>query len=360
MSSISAREMPYWAASSATPGVDEAGPLDVPHADIRAATRVSHTAADGPDPPLAYYPGMAQPVALNLAAVIAAVTADQPRVLTIPAAGGVPSRPGIPGGPLSDDHQTLERALRHLIVDQAGIEVGYVEQLYTFGDLDRGFTAGFRNVAVAYLALVREATTANDAEWVDWYQLLPWEDHRAGAPTVLTEEIMPALVDWSNGDTYLERRVAAAFGHGDVGFDGIRALDRYELLYEAGLVAERYQDAGKRLPLQLPDSVAMASDQRRVVATALGRLRGKLTYRPVVFELLSDEFTLLDLQTTVEALAGVRLHKQNFRRLVERTRLVEGTGRRATSTGGRPAEVFRFRPEVILERPRPGLNVPYR
>ena len=104
----------------------------------------------------------------------------------------------------------------------------------------------------------------------------------------------------------------------------------------------------------------MASDHRRVVATALGRLRGKLTYRPVVFELLPDEFTLLDLQTTVEALAGVRLHKQNFRRLVERTRLVEGTGRLTESTGGRPPEVFRFRPEVILERPRPGLNVPYR
>ena len=65
-------------------------------------------------------------------------------------------------------------------------------------------------------------------------------------------------------------------------------------------------------------------------------------------------------QTTVEALAGVRLHKQNFRRLVERNGLVEGTGKRATSTGGRPAELFRFRPAVVEERPRPGLGVPYR
>ncbi len=304
---------------------------------------------------------MAQPVALNLAAVTAAVTADQPRVLTIPAvADGVSSRPGIPSGPLSDDHHTLERALRHWILDQAGIEVGYVEQLYTFGDLDRGFTAGYRNVAVAYLALVQEATTAHDAEWVDWYELLPWEDHRAGVPDVLTTEIVPALARWSHGDADLERRITAAFGHHDVGFDGIRALDRYELLYEAGLVAERFHDDGSAVPTDLPESVAMARDHRRVVATALGRLRGKLTYRPVVFELLPDEFTLLDLQTTVEALAGVQLHKQNFRRLVERTRLVEGTGRRADSTGGRPAEVFRFRPEVVLERPRPGLNVPYR
>jgi hypothetical protein len=97
-----------------------------------------------------------------------------------------------------------------------------------------------------------------------------------------------------------------------------------------------------------------------MAATALGRIRGKLTYRPVVFELLPSEFTLLELQATVEALAGVRLHKQNFRRLMDRNRLVDGTGKRAASTGGRPAELFRFRPEVLLERPRPGVGLPYR
>ena len=104
----------------------------------------------------------------------------------------------------------------------------------------------------------------------------------------------------------------------------------------------------------------MAFDHRRIAATALARLRGKLTYRPVVFELLPDTFTLLTLQRTVEALAGVPLHKQNFRRLVERGGLVEGTGRKSASTAGRPAELFRFRPDVVLERPRPGLGVPYR
>ena len=70
----------------------------------------------------------------------------------------------------------------------------------------------------------------------------------------------------------------------------------------------------------------MALDHRRILATALGRVRGKLKYRPVVFELLPPTFTLSRLQRVVEALAGVRLHKQNFRRLVERGGLVEGTG----------------------------------
>ena len=299
---------------------------------------------------------MSQPVALSLAAVIVAVTEGQPRVLTV---AGTNNLPAIPSGPLSDEDATLELALRHWIRDQAGIEVGYVEQLYTFGDRDRGLSAGWRNVAVGYLALMREAAPAPEAAWLDWYGLLPWEDHRTGASTLVTDMIRPAVTEWAADDPERGNRAAAAFGD-TPGFDGIRVLERYELLYEAALVAESYSDHGVNAPSELPESTAMLGDHRRIVATALGRLRGKLTYRPLVFELLPDEFTLLELQTTVEALAGVPLHKQNFRRLVERNRLVEGTGERADSTGGRPAELFRFRPEVVLERPRPGLGVPYR
>jgi hypothetical protein len=101
----------------------------------------------------------------------------------------------------------------------------------------------------------------------------------------------------------------------------------------------------------------MAFDHRRILATALGRLRGKLKYRPVVFELLPPEFTLLDLQKTVESISGTLLHKQNFRRLVEQGGLVEATGNVSTATGGRPARLYRFRREVVVERPALGLRV---
>ena len=115
-------------------------------------------------------------------------------------------------------------------------------------------------------------------------------------------------------------------------------LDRYELLYEAGLVAEAGRAAGPAPAGAAPGppgfGAPLALDHRRILATALGRLRGKLKYRPLVFELLPEAFTLLQLQRTVETLAGVRLHKQNFRRLVERGALVEGTGRVEPATGG--------------------------
>jgi len=102
----------------------------------------------------------------------------------------------------------------------------------------------------------------------------------------------------------------------------------------------------------------MISDHRRILATGLSRLRGKIKYRPVVFELMPAEFTLSALQRTVEAIAGVPLHKQNFRRVVEREDLVEGLGRQDADTGGRQAELFRFRREILTARPATGLSLP--
>ncbi len=293
-------------------------------------------------------------VALSLDAVIVAVTNDVPRVLVV----DEPSAPAsaIPSGPLDGAADaTLELGMRRWIRELAGVEVGYIEQLYTFGDRGRArVSATARPVSVAYLALVQETRPTAGARWADVYELLPWEDHRAGAPDVLAA-VMPALDRWAGDDADRRARVQMTFGEP---WDGIRVLDRYELLYAVGAVAEAAVDSGTTTTTDVVGQ-AMFADHRRVVATALGRLRGKLTYRPLVFELLGDRFTLLELQRTVEALAGVRRHKQNFRRFVERSRLVEGTGERAASGTGRPAELFRYRPEVQLERSRPGLGQPY-
>jgi len=102
----------------------------------------------------------------------------------------------------------------------------------------------------------------------------------------------------------------------------------------------------------------MARDHRRILATALGRLRGKLKYRPVVFELLPEQFTLGQLQQLVEALAGQALHTQNFRRALDKAQFVTGTGQMETGTGGRPAELFSFRRDIANSLSGPGLATP--
>jgi hypothetical protein len=321
-------------------------------------------------------------VTLGLNAVIVAVTEEVPRILTVRrAAPSGRSEDALPFGPLEPEtDRTLDLALRRWVREQTGLELGYVEQLYTFGDQHRDpreTRGGPREVSVAYLALVREVSVDREAHWRGWYDFLPWEDWRSGRPEVIDRAIAPGLDAWvrraSDLHSRQERRERAdiTFGLRGVAWDGDRVLERYELLYEAYLVPEAWRDraetggaAEHRRPAppepsrDLLPGKPMALDHRRILATALGRLRGKIKYRPVVFELLPPTFTLLQLQRVVEALAGVRLHKQNFRRLVEHGGLVEGTGRQESHTGGRPAELFVFRREVLRERPATGVGLP--
>ncbi|MEO1268382.1 MAG: hypothetical protein AAFX99_09800 [Myxococcota bacterium] len=189
---------------------------------------------------------------LGLNAVILAVTDEDPRIITVRAPHGA-GRPALPYGPLDTaSHKTLERAVRGWVREQAGLELGYVEQLYTFGDRLRSGDARVRGVAVAYLALVRESPLSGhwEAQWEPCYSFFPWEDWRAGGcqPSLVAERIVPELLAWvGRADMPSERarrreRVEIAFGLGDAGWNVNRVLERYELLYEADLVAEADHD----------------------------------------------------------------------------------------------------------------------
>jgi len=286
----------------------------------------------------------------------------------------------IPFGPFDPSgDRTLELGLRRWVLEQTGLNLGYVEQLYTFGDRNRDPSEGEggpRVISIAYLALVREGKPSGTAgaHWRGWYRFFPWEDWRTGRPEVIEKHIAPALNRWieSAPDSRIrqDRRERSDINFGFNGAPWVpeRVLERYELIYEVDLVFEAQRDRrSKSVPMGSSSSQRldppffgrpMALDHRRILATALGRLRGKLKYRPVVFELLPSTFTLFQLQRVVEALAGVRLHKQNFRRLVEKGGLVEGTDRLDSRTGGRPAELFRFRRDALRERPAPGVGLP--
>ncbi|MCS0494374.1 hypothetical protein NVS89_04640 [Ancylobacter sp. MQZ15Z-1] len=328
---------------------------DTPRTPAPATSAPDLAAPDGPEPG----------PAIGLSAVIVAVTGDDPKVLAIRHADG---REALPSGPLERGHRTLETGLRSWVERQTLQKLGYVEQLYTFGDRDRG-EDGRRALSLAYLALVREARPAGDADaaWQSWYRYFPWEDWRDGRPAVL-DALEPGLRAWAAaaanprmGEMRAERVTLCFGGSGaghEAGWNEERVLERYELLYEAGLVAEALRERGSARPAPGPSGVEMREDHRRMLALAIARLRGKIKYRPVVFELMAPGFTLLQLQRTVEALAGVRLHKGNFRRLIEQQRLVEETGETTTETGGRPARLVRFRREVLLERPAPGVRLP--
>jgi hypothetical protein len=296
-------------------------------------------------------------VQAELIALLAAVTDGEPKVMTIGRGRALPS------GPIDQHNRSLQAGLRERVREQTGLPPGYLEQLYTFADRGRpGSPPGTQTISIAYLGLTRAEsapTTAADAPaWYDWYDYFPWEDHRTGTPAVL-DQIAGRLAVWAGraGDAELaqrrRRRVARAFGRDGVSWQDELVLQRYELLHEAGLVTEAGAGAdGLGQP--------MFGDHRRILATGIARLRAKIRYRPVVFELMPPAFTLLQLQKTMEALAGVGLHKQNFRRLVEAQELVEETGAVDSAGSGRPAKLFRFRPDVLEERADAGSKLPLR
>ncbi len=288
----------------------------------------------------------------ELIAVVTAVTAEEPRVMTVRTGEALPS------GPFEFGHRTLQSGLREWIHEQTHYPVGYLEQLYTFADRDRNNDIlGGRTISIGYLGLVREQETSDSKRpsWWGWYDYFPWEDHRRGRPAVL-DQLVEKLRAWADSDPQRQSqrhlRADFTFGMDGGGWNEDLTLQRYELLYEAGLVTEAQTEP------HINFGKAMFADHRRILATGIARLRAKIKYRPVVFELMPDAFTLLQLQRTIEALAGLTLHKQNFRRLIEQQQLVEETGDVTSETGGRPAKLFRFRQTILDERALSGTKLP--
>lgn len=307
-------------------------------------------------------------VSAELVAVLVAVTKGEPRVLVrkdVPSVGRHTNYDGLPSGAFQPGHRSLQAGMRAWVETQTHHPLGYVEQLYTFADHDRYDESGPRAISVSYLCLTREGEATGDTEavWHDWYRYFPWEDRRGGEPTVLTDMIVPRLRAWAAAtrDADLRsvrtQRLAGVFGLDGAPWSEDMVLQRYELMYEAGLVPE----AVRHTPSAERDAVPgepMRTDHRRILATGIARLRAKIKYRPVVFELLPPAFTMLQLQQTVEALAGRDLHKQNFRRLIEQQNLVEETGEMSAAGAGRPAKLFRFRRDLLAERAIAGSKLP--
>ncbi len=142
------------------------------------------------------------------------------------------------------------------MTEQTGVELGYVEQLYTFGDRGRHAEPGDASphvVSIGYLALT-DGSSSRELQrgvWRSWYHYFPWEDWRKGRPDILETELAPRLKEWAQRPVTglvparpvkREDRVRMCFGLDGATWDEEKVLERYELLYEAGLVEETRRD----------------------------------------------------------------------------------------------------------------------
>jgi hypothetical protein len=200
-------------------------------------------------------------VLIGLSAAIVSVAEERPRVLVVHR----DSADALPFGtfdPLA--HRTLESGLRNWVEEQTRLQLGYVEQLYTFGDRGRHLTRageGPRVLSVGYLALTRpqDGRGAPDTLWRDWYGFFPWEDWREQQPPIIGSLIIPRLAQFVSAAATADLRdrradrVRLCFGTDGIAWDEEKVLERYELLYEAGFVKEAQRDrhaapAGGPLP----------------------------------------------------------------------------------------------------------------
>ena len=281
---------------------------------------------------------------------------------------------GLPHGQFDPEgHRTFELGLRDWVQAQTGFELGYVEQLYTFGDRGRELPQAqlgdaprdARLISVGYLALTPERTdiSAFDAVWRDWYRFFPWEDHRKGRPALIDAQIAPALLHWAEGGG----RAPAAGSTGCV--------------LPSGWMIGRGSRSGR---WNATNCCTKPAWRRKPPATA-ARRRSSSPPRPGRADDLrppphsrdrhraaarQDQIPPRGVRADAGAVHLVRpaesgreparppLHKQNFRRALDRSGLVEGIGAFATATGGRPAELFRLRREGLRDGAAVGVQTP--
>ncbi len=122
----------------------------------------------------------------------------------------------------------------------------------------------------------------------------------------------------------------------------------YFALVPAGHLVPRAQEGEPVRWWSIYHLPPLAFDHADILHYALTRLRYKLEYTAVGFELLPETFTLTELQTAYEIILGEKLDKRNFRRKILSAGIIEPGGGYRTGEG-RPARLYRYREDAVAE-----------
>ena len=296
--------------------------------------------------------------AVELTACLLSVDGDEPVVLLDESCPSMARFPSVAFDP--EAHDCLNAGVRAWLTESTGLEVGRLEQVHTArrsGSAEKFGEAGSA-LSIGFLGLIppQQRNAVSRGVWRSCLDFMPWEDRRrrgglAGherAGQILLERLQASTLAGEQVIDRRSRRIRAAFGLDGAPWDETATLDRCALVHNlppAGLqMAATPAPTGGFDPDGL-GAVAMVADHLQILAAAIGRLRARLRVRPIAVDLVPPVFTLLDLQRSAEAILGPSLHKQNFRRYVEGAGVIEATGTMRQQTGGRPAQLFRFRRE---------------
>jgi 8-oxo-dGTP diphosphatase len=225
------------------------------------------------------FDGMKQDIKVSVDAVVFGYDQDQGISVVLIKRKNEPFQKmwALPGG-LVLNGESLDDAVNRELKEEAGIDVNYLEQLYTFGTPDRDP----RNhaISVSYFGLIRpqdfQLVAHTDAEDVAWFNI-------------------------------------------------------------------------KKLP-------KLAFDHKKIIDIAVKRLRGKITYEPVGFELLDKEFPFSDLEKLYQALLDQDIDRRNFKKKIIGLGILEELDTTLQRKSGRPARLYKFNRKKYFELKEKGYN----
>lgn len=142
-------------------------------------------------------------------------------------------------------------------------------------------------------------------------------------------------------DVYLEQ----LYTFGEIARDPrerVVSVAYFALVCRADHLPAAATDAAEAAWFEAGQVPALAFDHAEILKTALDRLRGKIRWQPVGFELLPKKFTLSQLQALYETILGRELDKRNFRKKLLALDLLVALDETTTAASRRPAQLFRF------------------
>ena len=224
----------------------------------------------------------------------------------------------IPGG-FVDINEDIDNAVYRELKEETNIENVFMEQLYTWGKANRD--PRMRVISTSYLALVSKEglnpVAGDDAEEVKWFTV-----KKESLEVSENEEIHSLILTSDDDEVVIKYKVIETFKKNGV----IKTK-------ESKVVSD--------------SEIKLAFDHSDIINLAIDRLRGKLEYTDIAFNLLPEYFTLTELQKVYEAILGKTLIASNFRRDIkhklDETDKISDQSPIGKKTAFRPAKLFKYK-----------------
>jgi len=218
------------------------------------------------------------------------------------------------------DESLDEAALREL-KEETNIDNIYMEQLYTWGDVGRDPRT--RVISASYMSLVDSSTleikASDDADDAKWFTV--------------------------SCKLYQEQKTVTEKGYALQRLFKLSLSNDENNLSAIVKIVKTVEGKVTKVEREVVESIGIAFDHAKVIEYAIERLRSKIEYTDIAFNLMPELFTLTELQQVYEVILDTELLKANFRR--KTAGLVIETNEYTKDAGHRPSKLFRFNPNWL-------------